>query len=293
MTIAISIKVNDGVVLAADSATTLLALDPQHGAPVVVNVYNSANKVFNLRKGLPIGVITWGAGNIGAASISTLLKDLRQRLSSAQETHHDWVIEENQYSVLTIADKVRQFFFDEKYTPAFAQVPEEIRPVLGFIVAGYSSGSNFAEEYLIQIQNGKCAPPLALRSAEQTGLTWNGEIEAITRLIVGFSPSLPMWFKQVTQMADEQLQVFVADMQQVMQAALVQPAMPIQDAIDLADFLVQTAIQYSRFAPGAQTVGGPIEIAAITKHEGFKWIKRKLYYQNELNPVDNNHAQGK
>jgi|GEM_PF-7135216 len=68
MTIAISIKVNDGVVLAADSATTLLALDPQHGAPVVVNVYNSADKVFNLRKGLPIGVITWGAGNIGAAS---------------------------------------------------------------------------------------------------------------------------------------------------------------------------------------------------------------------------------
>jgi len=30
------------------------------------------------------------------------------------------------------------------------------------------------------------------------------------------------------------------------------------------------AITYFRFTPGAPSVGGPIEIAAITKHEGFK-----------------------
>lgn len=59
--------------------------------------------------------------------------------------------------------------------------------------------------------------------------------------------------------------------------------MPIQDAIDLAEFLVHAAIMYSRFSPGAQIVGGPIEIAAITKHEGFKWIRRKHYYDQRLN----------
>ena len=32
-----------------------------------------------------------------------------------------------------------------------------------------------------------------------------------------------------------------------------------------------------------ETIGGPIELAAITKHEGFKWVARKHYYGEELN----------
>ena len=69
-----------------------------------------------------------------------------------------------------------------------------------------------------------------------------------------------------------------------LQAHIVFAPMPIQDAIDLAEFLVHSAIMFSRFNPRAQIVGGPIEIAAITKHEGFKWIKRKHYYDEKLNP---------
>jgi len=67
---------------------------------------------------------------------------------------------------------------------------------------------------------------------------------------------------------------------------MVSPAMPIQDAIDLAEFLVRLTTDYERFrlARGAGTVGGPIEIAAITKHEGFKWVRRKHYYSREFNP---------
>jgi hypothetical protein len=62
--------------------------------------------------------------------------------------------------------------------------------------------------------------------------------------------------------------------------------MPIKDAIDVAEFLVQTTINFSKFSPGASTVGGPIDIAAITKHEGFKWIKRKHYYNGDINPKE-------
>jgi len=39
MTVAITLKVNDGVVLAADSASTIIDQDGR-----VVNVYNNANK---------------------------------------------------------------------------------------------------------------------------------------------------------------------------------------------------------------------------------------------------------
>jgi hypothetical protein len=47
--------VHDGLILAADSAQTMIGLDPNTQQPIISNVYNNANKVFNLVKGLPIG----------------------------------------------------------------------------------------------------------------------------------------------------------------------------------------------------------------------------------------------
>src|ERR1017187_1599777 len=96
MSVAVLIGVHDGVVLAADSASTLsfpappgVVLPP--GQPGIVgNVYDNANKIFNLVKGQPIGCITYGSGNIGSASIGTLIKDLRKKLTDApQELEFD------------------------------------------------------------------------------------------------------------------------------------------------------------------------------------------------------------
>ena len=51
-------------------------------------------------------------------------------------------------------------------------------------------------------------------------------------------------------------------------------AMPIQDAVDLARFLVQATISFVKFSVARpKTVGGPIGVAAITKHEGFRWFQ--------------------
>jgi hypothetical protein len=93
VTIAISLKVNDGVVLAADSASTLIEQDEEGRPTDVVNVYDNANKVFNLLKGTPVGAITWGTGSIGPASISTLAKDLRRRFAGQDPDHADWKID--------------------------------------------------------------------------------------------------------------------------------------------------------------------------------------------------------
>jgi hypothetical protein len=114
-------------------------------------------------------------------------------------------------------------------------------------------------------------------------MTWNGEPEAINRIVLGISSNLnkvlleaglePKKVDEVINIARKRLTI-----------PMVTPAMPIQDAIDLSSFVVDTTIQFSRFHPGAATVGGPIEIAVITKHEGFKWIRRKHYFDVDLNP---------
>jgi hypothetical protein len=63
------------------------------------------------------------------------------------------------------------------------------------------------------------------------------------------------------------------------------PAAPIQDAIDLARFMVETTAGFVRFSiTYKKTVGGPVEIAAITKYEGFKWVQRKHFFSSEFNP---------
>jgi hypothetical protein len=284
MTIAISLKVNDGVVLAADSASTLIGQEEQTGQVAVFNVYNNANKIFNLVKGQPIGAITWGAGNIGTASTSTLIKDLRLRLSGQDKSHgNQWKIGKS-YRIEAVAELVRSFIFDEVYTPAYRDAPN--KPDLGFIVAGYSTGEGMAEEYQIDIHNGVCEPPRLLRPKEDSGLSWSGQPEAISRLMLGFSPALPTVLEQQLGAQADQIPGIVAILQQHLVAPLVSPAMPFQDAIDLAEFLVDLTIRFSRFAPGPQTVGGPIEVAAISKHEGFKWIRRKHYFSPSLNQGD-------
>ena len=281
MTIAISLKVNDGVVLAADSASTIIALSPG-GELFVRNVYTNADKIFNLCKGWPIGAITWGVGSIGQESIATLIKDFRERLTGNDAQQDEWKLRDT-YQLRSVAEKLREFIFDEKYQPAFKEWAT--KPDLGFLVAGFSPKQSLAEEYQIEIKNGECSGPYLVRAQTEWGIRWNGEPEAINRLVLGFSSGVLNVLAEQFQFDDKKRQLFIQQMSGKYAAQFVIDAMPIKDAINLAEFLVETTIKYSRYSSGPTTVDGPVEIAAITKHEGFKWIKRKYYYSAELNPT--------
>ena len=52
--------------------------------------------------------------------------------------------------------------------------------------------------------------------------------------------------------------------------------MPLKDAIDFAEFLIDTTIKYERFCDDIQTCGGDIDILVITKDEAF-WKQHKIY----------------
>jgi hypothetical protein len=265
MTFAVSIKVNDGVVLAADSASTLTIRGPS--GPPHVRVYDNAEKIVNLHPRFPVGAITWGAGAIGLASTSTLLKDFRAR----------WIAETGdapaEYSIAEVAERLRDFMFVEKAAGL------ELGP-LGFIVAGYDAHGEYAHEYVVSSLGGAGQVPSVdeLRPGEAAGLTWNGQTEAVTRLIFGYSPQLRELMSTKLNAPADQIGPAMKVLTEEMNAQLVQPAMPIQDAIDLARFLVEVTIGYVRFSSGAPTVGGPVEIGAITKHEGFRWVQRQRYY---------------
>jgi len=272
------VKVNDGLVLAADSATTLI----DQTTSSVVNVYNNANKIFNLRKGLPIAAITWGAGSIGPASISTLAKDLRKRLAGEDPAHPDWTLNEQSYTIEEAATRLREFLYEELYVPTFAALSQ--KPYLGLIVAGYSAGAALAEAYQVTMDDNGCNAPALLIPQDANGTVWNGMTEAVQRLVFGFGTGMPEALKQNLGVPEAQITPILDILRAALNVTLTSPAMPIQDAIEYAEFLVDVSIKWSRFSPGSPIVGGPVESAAISKHEGFKWIRRKHYYDSALNP---------
>ena len=170
MSVAVVMNVHDGVILAADSASTLVVgvAGQQPGAlPVaqVANVYNNANKIANLYKGLPIGCVTFGSGSIGSASTSTLLKDFRKRLSEKD------YFDPEKYTMESVAKQLGDFLVDEcKKLPSGTP-----QPTLGIFLAGYSTDSRLGERWALSIENGQAPPPARLHQLEEVGINWGGE----------------------------------------------------------------------------------------------------------------------
>ncbi|MGI0134155.1 MAG: hypothetical protein ACREBW_04270 [Candidatus Micrarchaeaceae archaeon] len=287
MSIAVLIGVHDGLVIAADSASTLTISVAPGTVAGVANVYDNANKIFNLYKGKPIGCVTFGTGSIGNSSIGTLIKDLRALLMD-KEKAEKLGFNRDSYTMKQVSTILANFLSEAcKKQPATTLVGMN----MGLLLGGYSTDRDLGETWGFEIKPGGVATePKELRPADQPGISWGGAAEVLQRIIMGYSPALFQVLAEVSgaegqgQVSSQQLHDQLGKLLVTkLQAPLVFAPMPIQDAIDLARFLVHAAAIYSRFLPGAQIVGGPIEIAAITKHEQFKWISRKHYYEQSLN----------
>jgi hypothetical protein len=295
MTIALVLKVGDGVIIGADSAGTLTHRDGRS------NVYFSSEKVFNLIKGWPLGMATYGLGGLDGRSVGSLTRDLRTLLRTAGDL--ELAVD---YTVEQAAQRVRTFFYEQHYAREFAQlialrVQQEERvaanngnlpdgeqwiwlPALGFLVCGYTRDAAKPEIWEVQVDTrGRCEMPSRVFGPDDAGVAvWRGQPEAISRLLLGYSPKVLEALVQVG-IPEESALAFLRG---IPIEPLIQSAMPIQDAIDLAHFLINVTCGYEQYTPGPPTVHRPIDSAAITRHEGFRWVRRKHYYSARLNPEE-------
>jgi len=60
--------------------------------------------------------------------------------------------------------------------------------------------------------------------------------------------------------------------------------LPKDELANLAESLVALTSLKRRVSNELETVGGAIDVALISKSDGFVWIKRKQYFSSELNP---------
>ncbi|MCZ8271391.1 MAG: hypothetical protein O9306_12685 [Beijerinckiaceae bacterium] len=265
--------------MAADSATSLVINRGDHSE--IVNVYRYGNKVFNLVRGKAVSAMTAGMGSIGSASIQELVKEFRSRLTNAGD---EFFLNDN-INLENISNNAAKFLFEEK----FSQHPVPAPHTLEFWIGGFSTDSITPELWYMAIQNGALVGPKRMCGNLESGIFVGGQPEPILRLLNGFDHSLTM-FMQDNAVPQPNIDAFVSGLHARSSVSLHHPAMPIQDAIELADFFVDVTKRYFRFKPGADTVGGDTDIAVVTRYERFKWIKRKHFYPAELNPRETGHG---
>ena len=57
-----------------------------------------------------------------------------------------------------------------------------------------------------------------------------------------------------------------------------------EDLAEMAESLIYLTFLKRRISFAEESVGGPVDVALISKGEGFVWIKRKHYFKSDLNP---------
>ena len=201
-------------------------------------------------------------------SISSMAKDLRTSLTEK-------LCQDN----YTIAEAVEftQNHFQEEYSRSHENVVPHHS--FEFWVGGYGHDNSHGEIWKVVLQEGSWVEPIQISPPEASDqVVWGGQVQAISRLLLGHDHEVL------------RISGLSGDKFTELHTPLVHSSMPVQDAIDLADFLVDMTKRYVAFLPGADTVGGDTDIATITRHEGFRWIRRKHYYPDHLNKRTTGHA---
>ena len=141
-----------------------------------------------------------------------------------------------------------------------------------FLVGGFDEGDAYGRVFEVEVPN---SPAPAEKSANDFGITFGGQAEIAGRLLSGYDPQLENLVKANVRLNPAQ----TADLRQKVLQRLAMPIpyqfLPLQDCVDLAIFLIKTTATLQGWAAGARGVGGAIDVATITRTDGFRAIQEK------------------
>ena len=278
MSVAIVVKVSEGLVLGADSAATISGRveGPQGVQEGVLKTYYNARKLLQVGN-LPIGVLTWGMGQIGLRTIESLVREWEheQYWQSIEDYKHHHNEGDNRIHVRSCAEALRAHL-NRVYSDIaeFRDLPLERRPGLGIVVAGYSEGEFFPEiwRFAVPSDNEVVNQRPDRDGKPDFGASWFGLTEAIVRLHWGRADEAPRILSERFGLPEQDIRAALEPLQYQIPFAV----MPLQDAIEYAYYMLNVTIGRYRFVIGPELCGGQIEIAAITQGE-FNWISRKSW----------------
>ena len=254
MSLVVSLRVPDGIVVAADSLSTaqnLVQIEietlprsqegdgaavsriPVPPIPVPFSASSFTQKL--IRLGESWAVSSCGQGIINDKSIYYHLRQFEQGIK-------------NNSTLEETVDRLKKFFESEltKQYPRYQdEAPPEWIPIT-FHVNGYEGEDEAFQAVTYEVFVGK---KNKIRRNEPIGCTIGGEMTIVQQ----------MW---ALGEHDQRFQF---------QYGL----MSLQDAVDLCEFYINTTAAFQRFTNRTPTVGGDVDVALITPFHGFQWLKRK------------------
>lgn len=267
MSLGIAFKGPEGIVLAADSRVTLTTEHKQDNGKIMVlpSTYDNATKLLRLNGQDFVGVVTYGLGGIGSQSPRTahsFMPELENELT------------EKNVGRLSIIDFSQEFsdFFMRQWRET---MPENFNgPPMTFLIGGYNEKEPYGKVYRIAIPY-QPIPEEQNAGMNNFGITWGGQMEYTSRIIKGYDPSLPNLIKNKLQLTDEQTEELTKFLNQTIPSNIPYQFLPLQDCVDLSMFLIQMTREMQTWQIGVRGVGGAIDIATITRTDGFQPIQIK------------------
>ncbi len=256
MSLIVSLRVPDGIVVAADSLSTAqnllqyvaedleiecpkckktiskqgIQLPP---IPVPFNASSFTQKLFSLNKVFALSI--FGQGIINEKSIYYHVKQFENSVSNILE-------------IVSIRDRFIKYLEKElsvQFPKYKEEAPENFYPV-GFHINGFEkiNEESFGVTYEVFIGHKNL-----LKKHVDIGCSIGGELRVVQKLweIGKTDPRLQFKYKLFS----------------------------LQDAIDFCKYLISATSSFQRFANEVATVGGEIDIALLTPFHDFQWIKRK------------------
>jgi len=260
MSLGVVIKGPEGVVLAADSRVTLEARPPQ-GPPLVVNFDNATKLLKFSGNQSHVGAVTYGAAVIGLRTAHSYLPEFENEFK-----------DQPRLKILEFSQKLSAFFLKRWQESMPNNYPG---PGMTFIVGGYDEGAAYGKVFLFEIP-GKSEPIEQNPGANDFGMTWGGQLQIASRLIHGFDPALEQILRQQLHLNEPEFTQLLDLLRQQLTFTIPYQVLPLQDCVDLATFMIRSTITAQALAVGIRGVGGPIDVATITRPEGFKYVQRKL-----------------
>ena len=261
MSLGIIIKGPEGLVLAAESRVTLATKTP--AGETAFSPFDNATKILSFAKPHEyVGVVTYGLADIAGRTAASFLPEIEVDLPDERTSVEDFA-------------KQLSNFFVKQWNAEFAGKSHKGANMI-FLVGGFDAGEPYGRFLQFEIpgtpkpteksptQNGKA----------QFGLTWGGQNEFVNRLIQGYDPKLLGLARESLGLTDQQ----VAQLNKGL-ASLQMPlpinVMALQDCVNLALFFIRTTITGQNLTVGLRGVGGPIDVAVITRKDGLTFVQRK------------------
>ena len=107
------------------------------------------------------------------------------------------------------------------------------------------------------------------------GMTWGGQIEVASRLIKGFDEGVAGILAHELRIPIDGVNAALGVARENLELKIPYNVLPLQDCIDLSIFLIRSTIAAQKLSVMVRGVGGPIEVATVTRTSPLTFIQQK------------------